>query len=331
MKIGVFETKGWQKEYLAEKLKKHKLVFVKGDLNKGNVKKVKDCSGIVVFIGSEVNREILDEIKGLKFIVTMSTGFNHIDLEECKKRKIKVSNVPFYGENTVAEHTFALILALSRKVDQAIDRTRLNDFSIDGLQGFDLKGKTLGVIGVGHIGSHVVKMAKGFEMKVIGFSPKKDGKLARKLGFRYVSFDSLLKNADIITIHCPLNEHTRGMININNMKKIKRGAYLVNTARGEIVDTTALLYALDKGILAGAALDVLEGEEDVKEEELLHKSLNERDMKVLIENHVLLKEKNVIVTPHIAFYTREALQRILDTTLENVKSLVSGKGKNRVC
>ncbi len=329
MKIGFFELKKWEEDYFKEKLKAHKLYFSHNSLSSTNVNNVKDIELAVCFIYSDLNSSIMEKLKKLKFIATMSTGFDHIDINYCKKNNIKVSNVPFYGENTVAEHTFALILALSRKIYEAIERTKRDDFSISGLGGFDLKRKTIGIIGPGHIGQHVIKIANGFGMKVIAYSPHQDKKLSKKLNFRWVSLDKLLKESDIITIHVPLNENTKHMLNLNNIKNIKKGAYLINTSRGEVIDTDALLYALDNNILAGAGLDVLEGEEDIKEErELLHKET--RDLETFLQNHLLLKEKNVIVTPHCAFYTQEALQRILDTTLNNIKAFLKGKSLNKI-
>jgi len=330
MKIAFFEIKKKEEEYFRENLKGHKLDFFSVPLNNKNAGEVKDVEMIVCFIYSQLNGEVLGKLKKLKFIATMSTGYNHIDIEYCKKHGIKVSNVPYYGENTVAEHTFALILALSRKIYDAIDRTKKDNFSLNGLIGFDLRGKTIGVIGPGHIGQHVIRMAKGFEMNVIAYAPYKDEKLSKKLEFKWVSFDNLLKQSDIITIHVPLNESTKHMLNMKNIKNIKKGAYLINTARGGIVDTNALLYALNKNILTGAGLDVLEGEENIKEEEeLLYKE--RKDLETFLRNHLILKDKNVIVTPHCAFYTKEALQRIVDTTLDNVKGFLSGRGENRVC
>jgi D-lactate dehydrogenase len=331
MKIGVFEAKGWQQKYLQERLKKHKLIFVKSEINKRNVEKVKDCEGLIVFIGSKIDKEILSKLPKLKFVTTMSTGFDHIDVQECKRRGVKASNVPFYGENTVAEHTFALILALSRNVHKGIERTKKNDFSLEGLKGFDLKDKTLGVIGPGHIGQNVIRMALGFDMNVIAYGVEKDKELARRVGFKFVDLDKLFKESDIITIHVPLNPGTEHLIDKKAIRKMKKGVFIINTARGGIIDTTALLTGLDTGRVAGAALDVLEGEEDIKhEEELLKQDLSSREMKILIENHVLLKEKNVIVTPHMAFFTKEALERILDTTIENVNALSRNKTKNSV-
>ena len=261
----------------------------------------------------------------------MSTGFDHIDLDFCKEKRIMASNVPYYGENTVAEQTFALLLALSRKIYDAIERTKRDDFSITGLMGFDLKGKTLGVIGPGHIGQHVIKIAKGFEMNVVSFSNHIDKKLSKECGFRWAkSFNDLLKESDIITIHVPLTDDTRHLINMNNIKYIKKGAYLINTSRGEIIETKALMYALAKGTLAGAGLDVLEGESNIREERQLLGNGKERDWEIFLENHLILKEHNVIVTPHSAFFTKEALQRILDTTIGNINSFVKGKVENSV-
>jgi D-lactate dehydrogenase len=295
------------------------------------VGKAKDTEIIVNFVESQIDKNALDRLPNLKYIATMSTGFDHIDIKECKKRKIKVSNVPFYGENTVAEHAFGLMLNLSRKIHRAIWQTRKKDFSLNGLEGFDLKDKTLGVIGPGSIGQNVIRIAKGFRMNVIASSPHKDKGTAKKLGFKYVSLDKLLKDSDIISINCPLNKKTHHMINMKTIKKIKKGGYLINTARGGIVDNTALLYGLDKKILAGAGLDVLEGEEDIKEEkQLIKKKMSREEKKCLSEIHKLLDKRNVIITPHSAFYSKEALQRIMDSTLENIQGFLKGRVKNKI-
>jgi D-lactate dehydrogenase len=243
-----------------------------------------------------------------------------------------VVNVPTYGENTVAEHTFALLLDLSRKIHQSLQRTKKGDFSLDGLQGFDLKGKTLGVIGLGNIGQHVVRIAKGFEMKVLGYDVKEDQALAKRLKFTYTSFEDLLKNADIITLHVPYNTHTHHLINANNITLMKQGAYLINTARGGIIETSALVSALAKGVLAGAGLDVLEEECFIKEEgHLLSKEfLKTCDLKTMLQNHLLMDQENVIITPHNAFNSKEAIERILETTVENISAFVNKKPINLV-
>ncbi len=330
MKIALFELEKWEEEYFRKRLKGHKLYFFSKPLTAKTANKIKDADIVAAFIYSELKSNTLSQLRNLKLVTTMSTGAEHIDLEYCKKNNIKACNVPYYGENTVAEHAFALMLALSRKIYDSVEKTRHDNFSISGLKGFDLKGKTLGVIGAGHIGQHVIKIAKGFDMNVIAYGTHQDKSLSRKFGFKWASFDSLLKNSDIITIHVPLNDSTRHMISIEAVKKMKNGVFLINTARGEIVDTTALLYGLNKKIIAGAGLDVLEGECEIKEERELLKSYGkECDLKILFQNHLLLKDKNVIITPHSAFYTQEALERILDTTVSNINNFVKGKTINQ--
>ncbi|MEK6934989.1 MAG: NAD(P)-dependent oxidoreductase [Nanoarchaeota archaeon] len=321
MKIAFFELDKDEKDLVKKKLKNHKLLFFDNELTKRTAKKIKDVDAITIFIYSEITKEILNLLPNLKLIATMSTGLDHIDLQECKKRKIKVMNVPVYGENTVAEHTFGLILALSKKICDAHDKTRRNDFSLKNLEGFDLKGKTIGIIGVGHIGSHVAKIAHGFEMKILGVSKDKDRRLERKFGLKFTTLPTLLKKSDIVTIHCPLLKQTHHLINKRNIKQFKKGSILINTARGPIVETSAILYGLKAGILAGAGLDVLEEEDFIKEEkQLLSKKISkEFDLKIVLSNHMLINQKNVIVTPHSAFYTKEALQRITETTINNIK------------
>jgi len=328
-KIAFFEAEEWEKPYIKSKLKGFDILFFEDTINPN---KIKDVDIVSVFIYSKINKKILSKLKNLKLIATRSTGFDHIDLKECKKRKIVVCNVPTYGENTVAEHTFALILNLTRKIHKAWERTRRLDFSSEGLRGIDLQGKTLGVVGVGNIGRHVIRIAKGFEMNVIAFEPHIHKKLEKKLGFKHVSFDALLKNSDIITLHCPYNKHTHHMINKKNIMKIKKGALLINTARGSLIETDALVKALDKGLLSGAGLDVLEDECYIKEDtEVMSKNFPKKcDVKLIFENHILAKRENVIVTPHNAFNSVEALQRILDTTIENIKGFLKKKVINKV-
>jgi len=326
MKIAFFETKDWEEEYIRDRLKGHKLLFFKDELNEKITESIKDIDLLSVFIYSKVTKQILNKLKNLKAIATMSTGFDHIDLKECKKRKIKVLNVPYYGENTVAEHTFALILALSRKIHKSYEKTIRGNFSLEGLMGFDLKNKTIGIIGMGHIGEHVARIAKGFEMKILVSTPKKNKKLERKYNLKFTNLTNLLKNSDIITLHCPLNKKTKYMINKKNIKLIKNNALIINTARGGLIDTNALVKALAKDKLGGAALDVLEEESLIKEEkQLLSKNFPKENLQNLLENHILLTFENVIITPHNAFNSKEALHRIADTTITNIKCIASNK------
>lgn len=328
MKIAFFEVKEWEKEFLA----KHfgDALFVTEKLTSENIAQASDAQVISVFVDSKIDTHILEKFPDLKMVTVRATGFDNVDIPACKQKGVAVCNVPHYGENTVAEHAFGLLLDLSRKIHQSIARVKEGGFNFEGLTGFDLKGKTLGVVGLGHIGTHVARIAIGFEMKVIAFDSREDKKLAKKLGLTYVSFEELLKQSDIITLHIPYNEHTHHLINKSNIHSIKKGAYLINTARGPIVETGALVEALEEGILAGAGLDVLEEEAALKEEAHLMVSGAGGDFKTLLQDHVLMERENVIITPHNAFNSREALERILETTVENVTAFIKGRPINIV-
>jgi len=328
-----FETAPWERRYLARALKSVHLgaQFVPEPLTDHSRAKARGAGVVSVFIYSRLTPPLIRRLHGVKFIATRSTGFDHIDLAACRSRGIGVANVPAYGENTVAEHTFALILALSRNVHKAYVRTVKGDFSLKGLQGFDLKGKTIGVVGAGRIGMHVIKMAKGFGMEVLAYDVKKNPFLSEVLGFRYVSLPELLRRSDIVSLHLPYSPSTHHLMDREAFRLMKRGALLINTARGGLVDTHALVWALDGGIVGGAGLDVLEGEELVKEErQLLEKDFPKERLVTALKNHILLHRENVVITPHIAFDSREALQRILETTLANITNFLSGSPINLV-
>lgn len=332
MHISFFETENWEKDYLEQNLVGFELSFFSEKLSIENVEKANNADIISIFTDSLIDNDIFLKLPNLKMIATRSTGFDHIDLAFAKEHNIAVCNVPTYGENTVAEHTFGLILNLSRKIYKSIESVKEKGFVPDGLRGFDLKGKTIGIVGMGNIGQHVARIANGFEMQVLAFDAKEDKKLAKKLNFKYVLLEELLKNSDIITLHVPLNDQTKHLINASNINLIKKGSYLINTARGGLVETSALVAALSDGTLAGAGLDVLEEECYIKEErELLTKGFSEKcDIKTLLQNHLLMGLDNVIVTPHNAFNSTEALERILETTVENIKAFSKGKAINKV-
>ena len=333
MKVVFFETAPWERRYLARALKRTGLSaqFVTEPLSERVVAKARGALVVSVFIYSRLTRSLVSRLRGVRLIATRSTGFDHIDLAACRAKKIAIANVPTYGENTVAEHTFALILALSRNVHKAVVRTVKGDFSLVGLQGFDLKGKTIGVVGAGRIGMHVIKMAKGFGMEALASDVRKDPFLSEVLDFRYVSLPELLRASDIVSLHVPYSPATHHLMNRDAFRLMKRGALLINTARGGLVDTHALVWALDEGIVGGAGLDVLEGEELVKEErQLLEKEFPKERLITALKNHILLHRENVVITPHIAFDSREALQRILETTVANIVSFFNGVPMNLV-
>ncbi len=325
--IAFFGVEDWQKKSILKSLPGPHLAF---DPKPGNLKNLEIIS---IFVNFAVTEKILRRFPKLKFITTRSTGYDHIDLKACKKAGVKVAYVPGYGDNTVAEFAFGLLLCLTRKLYSAIDQLKETGiFSYQGLEGVDLKGKTMGIIGTGRIGREAVKIAHGFGMKVLAFDAHPDQNYAKQAGFKYVSLATLLRQSDAISIHVPYNKSTYHLINSKNIFKIKKGAYLVNTARGGIVETDALVKALEKGILAGAALDVLEEEGEIKDEMhyLVSGHPKADQIKILLENHVLMKMPNVLITPHNAFNTKEALERILQTTIENIKAYLRGKPINLV-
>lgn len=325
----------WEAEYLRNALSK--IASVKSFTETADLvaEDIKDTTIISPFINSKINKSVIDSLPGLKYITTRSTGFDHIDIEYAKSKGISTSNVPTYGENTVAEHTFALILSIARNLKKAHFKVSEGDFLIKGLMGFDLRGKTIGVVGTGHIGLRVIKMAVGFSMNVLAFDPMHNTFLSEVLGFKYVDFETLLKESDIITLHAPYSKKTHHLINENNISLIKKGAVLINTARGGLVDTIALTKALDDGILSGAGLDVLEGEDIILEEKQLllrrKKELYDpQKLQLVLRSCFLLQRENVVFTPHIGFYSEEALKRILDTTIYNMTSFINATYVNVV-
>ena len=305
--------------------------------SKGNATEATDefytADVISVFITSTLDAETLKRFKNLKYIATRSTGFNHIDLEYCKQHNIGVSNVPSYGQNTVAEHGMAILLALMKNLPESIERVKEGRFDRTGLTGRDLMGQTIGVVGTGRIGAYMIRMAKGFGMKVIGFDVYPNEQLARDLGFEYCDLDCLFKKSDIISLHVPYNEKTHHMINRETLMNMKKGVVIINTARGGLIDTDALFDAIQAKQVGAAGIDVLEQEPLLNEEiELLYRDNYgpDIDFKIALENHVLSHLPNVIITPHNAFNTHEAIQRILDTSRDNISTFLGGSMQNSV-
>ncbi len=332
MKISFFNTEDFEKKLFEKEFSKDDLFFSQGKFTSKEVQKQNDVEILSIFIHSAITANHLAKLSKLKLICTMSTGFDHIDLEACKKRGIAVCNVPTYGENTVAEQTFALLLALSRKIVDSVNRTREDNYGVEKLRGFDLKGKILGIVGCGNIGQNVVKIAKGFGMIPQVFDVQQNFQLAKDLDFSYVSLDKLLSTSDIVTLHVPYNKATHHLINKKTITKMKKGAYLINTSRGGVVDTDALIKGLLSKKIAGCGLDVLEEEKDLfNSAKVLRRDFSkEVNVQTLVENHVLHTLPNVLITPHNAFNTTEALERIVKTTIENIQAFKKGKMINRV-
>jgi len=331
--VAFFEVKDWEIVYLRERLSgAFRLFFSAQRLDLSQLNEWRDAWALSPFIYSKIDATILASVPDLKIVATRSTGFDHVDLEAAKARSVAVCNVPSYGENTVAEHTFGLILAVTRNIHKAYFKVRRRDFSLEGLEGMDIAGKTLGVIGTGRIGLHVIKIARGFGMKVLATDIRQEPLLAEVLAFQYVPLDVLLRESDIVSLHVPYLKQTHHMINAETIAKMKQGAILINTARGALVDTEALVQALDSGHLAGAGLDVLEGEQLLREEKqvLSQHDLPHETLRTLLESTILIHRPDVVVTPHIGFFSREAQRRILDTTVENLVQFLNGHPTNVV-
>jgi len=322
VKITFFEvTENKTLNAYTEGLKDYEVNIFKGPIQDIDPSEYADSDIISVFINSEVESKYLDLIPNLKLVTTCSTGTDHIDLEYCENRGIEVKNVPFYGENTVAEHTVALMLAISRKIPKSIDRTKVENWDTTGLQGFDLKDKVLGIIGGGKIGTSVAKTAHALNMKILVYDRSQK---AEAINFEYASLEELLKTSDIISLHIPLNDNTYHFIDEEKISQMKDGVTIINTARGALINTGALISALESGKVHGCGLDVLEREKaliDLQDETTVTHSIPEC-VEALAESRALHKFNNVIITPHNAFNSVEASARIIETTLDNIKNFI---------
>lgn len=285
-----------------------------------------------VFVDSKVTAAVIKKLPKLKLIVTFSTGFDHIDIAAAKKAGITVCNVPSYGEVTVAEHALTLILSLTKNLFPAVKRVKEGTYDYHGLRGMDLEGKTVGIIGTGKIGAHLVKLLHAFNCKILAFDLHKRADLVTDYGVEYVSKTRLFKESDIVSLHLPLFPTTKHIINRAAIKKMKHGVYIINTARGGLIDAAALLWGLEDGIVAGAGLDVLE-EENLLEDPTLFCDKNcvtIEATKTTLINNLLIDHPHTIVTPHSAFNTTEAVMRILKTTTDNVKGFLRDAPVNMV-
>ena len=332
MKVAFLEVKDWERAYLEKRLPGVECYFSGAKLEPELLPELRESDVLSPFIYSQVSAKVLQGLPKLRLVATRSTGYDHVDLAACAAQGVAVANVPTYGENTVAEHTFALMLSLSRKIHQSYVRVGRGDFSLEGLTGFDLREKTLGVVGAGKIGLHVIKIGRGFGMRVLAYDPLRNSFLRELLGFEYAEMEELLAASDIVTLHMPYSEKAHHFMDRDKFRKMKRGALFINTARGRLVDTEALLEALESGQVGGAGLDVVEGEELIQEEEQLldTKTQTLEKLQAVVRTHVLFRQENVIFTPHNAFNSQEALERILDATAENILSFAAGRPANLV-
>ena len=316
------------KDYIRNNIKGHNIEISDKPLDLNKIKKDTEILG--VFVDSKIDKSVFEALPKLKMITTFSTGFDHIDLAEAKKRKVTVCNVPTYGENTVAQHAMSLMLALSRKLFQSVKIVKEGIYDYHNLCGFDLKGKTIGIIGTGHIGIHLIDMLAGFEATVIGYDAFPNPELEKTHKFQYVSLNKLYNNSDIISLHVPLFPTTYHMIDKSAVKKMKDGVYIINTARGGLTDPEALVWGLENNKIAGVGTDVLEEETYFQNPQKVLNLKNTEELRRTLMENVLIDHPNTIVTPHNAFNSVEALKRIIDTSLANIKAFTSEKVQNDV-
>lgn len=332
--ISIYDATPTDQQQLGDILSKtdHYPVYSNEPINENNLHP--ETEVLSVFVTSKVSRSIIDKLPKLQLIACRSTGFNNIDTTAAAERGITVVNVPTYGERTVAEYTFTLILALMRQLKPAIDSLSALEFDQKSLMGADINGKTIGIIGMGRIGQQVARLAVAFGMKVIAYDPHQQAAKASEIGFSYVELEELAKISDIISLHSPYTRDNHHLINADFLTKVKPTALLINTARGELVDTQSLVKALREKKLAGAGIDVLEGEELLKVDEemmILRQDSTAADLySQSIQIDVLKRLPNVIVTPHNAFNTVEALARINQISADNMIQFWYGNTPNKI-
>lgn len=310
---------------------KFKVLMFEGTIAKTPIYEYKDAEIVSIYTTSQVNSEILAHMPKLRLIACRSTGFDNVDAKAAKKHNVTICNVPAYGQTTVAEYAIMLMLMMARKMPAVLSSVEDGQIEYKKLTGFTLHGKTLGVVGTGKIGQAVIAIAKAIGMHIIAFDPFPNIEAAKKLGFSYVKLPELLAGADIVTLHAPLTPENKHLISKKQLEQMKQRAILINTARGELVDTVALIEALRSKHIAGAALDVIEGERTMDantEHDLLR--ADEKVLFEIAEIDLLSKMKNVILSPHNAFNSAEALHIIRKTTTENITGFLAGKPQNVV-
>lgn len=317
MKIAFFDTKPYDKDVFNELNKQYnfEIKYFESKLRLDTAILAKDHDAVCCFVNDDVDKQVIDKLyeQGIKVILLRCSGYDNVDIKYCTD-KIKVLRVPSYSPTAVAEHAAALLLSINRRIHKAYTRTREFNFNINGLMGFDLRGKTAGVIGTGRIGKVMIEILKGFGMEIIAYDVFPD----TESNINYVSIDELMKYSDIITLHCPLTDETKYIINKNTISRMKNGVILINTSRGALVDTDALIDALQCNKFTGVALDVYEEEDEYFFEDRSNDIINDHGL------IMLTSYPNVLITSHQAFFTQEAMSAIAKVTLENLKLFETG-------
>lgn len=320
-KIAFFDTKPYDRSAFekAAASDDFNIKFFEFKLNEDTAVMAKSCDGVIVFVNDIINARVIDILRenGCNIIALRCAGFNNIDIGYAKE-KIAVARVPMYSPYAIAEHTIGLLLCVNRKIHRAYFRTRSNNFTLNGLTGVDLHGKTIGVIGTGKIGQTFINVCSGFDMKILAYDP-----FPSNIAAEYVSLDELFSRSDFISIHCPLNKDTYHIINSDTLSKMRDGVIIINTSRGALIDTNALIEALRSGKVGGAGLDVYEEESDLFFEDFSEKIVQDEDLTFL------LSMPNVLITSHQAFLTEEALTQIARVTIDNLSAFFSGDLKSQ--
>jgi len=322
MKIAVFSTKPYDRQFLeaANIAHGHDLTYFEPRLNTETVPLADGFSGVCVFVNDLLDATVLSELNkhGTRLIALRCAGFNNVDLAAARELQMTVVRVPAYSPFAVAEHTAGLILSLNRGIHRAYNRVREGNFALDGLMGFDLHDRTVGIVGTGRIGCVVTRIMQGFGCHLLAYDPVQNPD-CEALGARYVPLEELFANSDIITLHCPLTPNTHHLVDVKALRRMKDGVMLINTSRGALIDTAALIQWNKAGKVGSVGLDVYEEEEDVFFEDLSNHVIQDD---ILAR---LLTFPNVIITGHQAFFTREAVQNIADTTLGNITAYERGQ------
>lgn len=331
MRIVLSEADDWEQKACARLMRQRNVRCTTVPLNITTADEFKDAEVISPFVASRFDAGIINRLPDLRLIATRSAGYDHIDLAACRERGVAIANVPDYVDATVAEHAFALLLALARNIVESVALTRRGGFSMAGGRGLELRDKVIAVVGTGRIGRRTFEIACGIGMHVLAFDQVEDAAAATRLGFTYGALDEILAQADVVTLHVPSSSTTVGQIGARQFEVMKDGAILINTARGNVVDTGVRVLA--SGKLRAAGLDVLPQEPLIREEaEIFHqdKMVDASDLKALVANHVLLRFPNVRVTPHNAYNIDAALARIIETTIANIEGFEAGRPVNLV-
>lgn len=321
--VAFYDTKPYDREYAEREVKPAvlDLRFHEFRLTTESAPTAAGAQAVCVFVNDKLDRACIEVLHslGVGMIALRCAGYNNVDLQAAKELGIPVTNVPSYSPHAVAEHTVALLLALNRKIHRAYNRVREHNFSLSGLVGFDLYGKTAGIVGTGKIGKLTAQILRGFGMKVLAYDPYPAQDWALKFDVQYVELEQLLPNSDVVSLHLPLTPQTLHLLNAQTIGLMKKGAFLLNTSRGKLIDTTALIDALKRGHIGNVALDVYEVEEGIFFEDLSGQVLHDDELTRL------LSFPNVLVTSHQAFLTAEALSEIARVTVNNLAAFASGK------